>query len=315
MIKKKNVVKNKFVIGVDGGGTKTAVVLADMEGKIVTRAVAKASNPRDIGIGEAVKNIGAGIYEILKRRKNVNIASVFIGLPAMEEEYKNKKQLIIREIKKNKKIASIFKGKIKIGSDQLVAFRAGSYGKDGIVAICGTGTAVHGWNNNKEALSNNYGWVSKGSSRWIGEKVMQAIAESLDGRGQQTKLAEMVFKKYKFNDIGKLLEFFYVTSKSDLPKLAVLCDEAAMRGDKVAQEILIQSGKEVALSVRAVAVKLGFFEKTPLVLVGGTYKSRWVADTAMDEIQRYYPGRFDFVVVGDPIIGAVRLAIESVNIK
>ena len=32
-----------FVIGVDGGGTKTAAALADMEGKIIARVVAGVS--------------------------------------------------------------------------------------------------------------------------------------------------------------------------------------------------------------------------------------------------------------------------------
>ena len=48
---------NKFVIGVDGGGTKTAVALADMEGKIISRARAGGARPRDIGIPAAAKNI------------------------------------------------------------------------------------------------------------------------------------------------------------------------------------------------------------------------------------------------------------------
>jgi N-acetylglucosamine kinase-like BadF-type ATPase len=100
-----------------------------------------------------------------------------------------------------------------------------------------------------------------------------------------------------------------------LPKLAVLCDEAANRGDKIAREILTQAGKEISLAVRVAAAKLRFFEQVPLVLVGGVYKSRWMADTAMNEIERYYPGKFDFVVVADPVVGAVRLALEMANPK
>jgi len=302
-----------FVIGVDGGGTKTAAALADMNGKIIARAVSGGSSVRDFGIELAAENVAKAIYDLIKRRKNIKIASVFIGLPAMEEEYKDKKPAIIRELKKQKKIAAIFKGKVEVGSDQLVAFRSGSYAKDGIVAICGTGSAVHGWNGKKEALANNQGWVSKGSAIWIGNKVMEAVAEDLDGRGKKTILTDLVFKKYKFKDINKLLKFVYQDSKSDLPKLAVLCDEAANQGDKVAQEILIQAGKEIALSVRVVAQKLRFDEQVPLVLVGGVYKSRWMADTAANEIERRYPGKFDFVFAGDPVVGAVKLAIEVVK--
>jgi len=304
---------NSFVIGVDGGGTKTAAALADMDGKTIARAAAGGSNMRHTGIKLAAENVAKAIYDLIKRRKNIKIASVFIGLPAMEEEYKDKKPAIIRELKKHKKIAQIFRGKVAIGSDQRVAFRAGSYAKDGIAAICGTGSAVHGWNGKKEALANNQGWVSKGSAIWIGNKVMAAVAEDLDGRGQKTILSDMVFKEYKFKEINDLLKFLYMDSPVDLPGLAPICDHAASRKDKIAQEILIAAGIEIARAVIAVAKNLDFDEQAPLVLAGGVYKSRWMADAAINEIERHYSGKFDFVFVGDPVIGAVKLAIEAVK--
>ncbi|MFZ3100459.1 MAG: BadF/BadG/BcrA/BcrD ATPase family protein [Minisyncoccales bacterium] len=302
-----------FVIGVDGGGTKTAAALADLDGKIVARAVSGGSSVRDFGIELAAENVVKAIYDLIKRRKNIKIASVFIGLPAMEEEYKDKKPVIIRELKKHKKITQIFKGKVAIGSDQQVAFRAGSYAKDGVVAICGTGTAIHGWNGKKEFLADNQGWVSKGSAIWIGNKVMEAVAEDLDGRGQKTILSDLVFKKYKFKEINDLLKFLYMDSPADLPGLAPICDHAANRKDKIAQEILIAAGIEIARAVIAVAQRLDFDGQVPLVLVGGVYKSRWVADAAANEIERRYPNKFDFVFAADPVVGAVKLAIEVVK--
>jgi len=313
MVKDKKLKINDFVIGVDGGGTKTAAALADMNGKIIARAVSGGSSVRNFGIKLAAENVAKAIYDLIKRRKNIKIVSTFIGLPTIEEEFKNKETEIIAEIKKHKKIAQIFKGKLAVASDQLVAFNAGVNGKDGIVAICGTGTAVHGWNDGKEVLVNNQGWVNKGSARWIGRKVTQAIAENIDGRGGKTILMDLSFKKYKFKDINKLLKFVYQDSKLELPQLAILCDEAANQGDKIAQEILVQAGKEIAAAVSVAAKKLQFFEQVPLVFAGGVYKSRWMADTATNEIQRRYPGKFDFVFVGDPVIGAVKLAIEAVK--
>jgi N-acetylglucosamine kinase-like BadF-type ATPase len=303
--------KNQFVIGVDGGGTKTAVVLADMDGKIVARAVSGSSAPRNVGVAEAVKNLTAGIAGVLKGKRNIKITSIFIGIPDVEEEYKNEKANIVKELKKQKKLTKIFSAKLNIGSDQLVAFRSGASGHDGIVAIAGTGTAIHGWNGGQEILVNNQGWVNKGSAKWIGNKVMEAVAEYLDGRGEKTSLADLVFRKYKYKNINKLLRFIFQDSEGELAKLAVLCDEAATDGDKIAREILVTAGKEISRSVRVAAAKLIFSEPVPLVLVGGVYKSRWVADTAMNEIDRYYPGKFDFVVVGEPVVGAVKLAIEA----
>jgi len=304
---------NSYVIGVDGGGTKTAVALADMNGKIIARAISDGSSVRNLGIKAAAKNVTQGIYGVIKRKRTIKIVSTFIGLPALEEEYKDAKIQIISELKRNKKIAKVFKGRVEIDSDQLAAFRSGANGKDGIVAIAGTGTATHGWNGGREVLVNNQGWVSKGGAEWIGHRITQAVAEDLDGRGEKTALTDLVFKKYKFSDINRLLKFLYQDSRPDLPKLALLCDQAADNGDKVAREILVQAGKEIALSVRVAAKKLMFSEQVPLVLVGGVYKSRWVTDAAMNGIERYYPKKFDFVAVGDPVVGAVKLALGAIK--
>lgn len=304
----------QFVIGVDGGGTKTVVVLADMGGKIIKRVVVGSANPRNIGIEAAVKNIAAGIYDVIKGGRSGKVVSTFIGLPAIEEEYKDKKPAIIRELKKNKKIAAIFKGKVNIGSDQLVAFRSGANGKDGIVAIAGTGCAVHGWNNGRQVKVNGWGWLAdEGSAFWIGQKTFQAILKSFDDRVQDTILEKIALKDLKLKSLDKLVDFVYADFAKNIPVLFRVCDEAASNGDRIAREILITAGKEISLSVREVAAKLIFSEPTPLVLVGGAYISRWVADTAMNEIERYYPKRFDFIVAGDPVVGAVKLAIESVK--
>jgi len=310
--KKTKINSRDFVIGVDGGGTKTGVALADMQGNIVVRAVSGISNPRNVGVEAAAKNIAEGIVGVLKGKRNIKIISTFIGLPAIEEEYKDKKPVIIRELKKNKKIAAIFKGNVQIGSDQMVAFRSGASGKDGIVAIAGTGCAVHGWNGGRQSKVNGWGWLAdEGSAFWIGQKTFQAILKSYDGRVTDTILEKVALKNLKLKSLDKLVDFVYADFAKNIPMLFRVCDEAACSGDKVAREILIAAGKEISLSVREVASKLNFFEQVPLVLVGGAYLSRWVADTAMNEIDRYYPKKFDFVVVSDPVAGAVRLALEA----
>jgi len=305
-----------FVVGVDGGGTKTAAALADARGEIIARAVSGGSSVRNAGIKLAAENVAKAIYDLIKRRKNIKIASTFIGLPAMEEECKNKKVAILAELKKHKIIVPIFAGKVEIGSDQLVAFRAGSYAKDGVVAIAGTGCAIHGWNGKKEFLANTKGWLaSKGSGTWIGMQAVQAIAEDLEGRGEKTILGQMIFAKFKFKDVNDFLTFIYQNPASNLPQLAPVCDHAASRKDKVAQEILVAAGKEIARAVIAAAQKLDFCEQAPLVLAGGVYKSRMVADSAANEIERRYPGKFDFVFIDDPAVGAIKLALEAIRSK
>lgn len=301
-----------FIIGVDGGGTKTTAVLAGLDGHAVRSSSAGASNPRNVGIGEAAGNIGDSIARLLAGKRNCRVFSTFIGLPAVEEEFKSKKSELASELKKIRKIAPIFKGKVEIGSDQLVAFRAGTDRKNGLVAIAGTGCVAHGWKDGREAKASGWGWLAdEGSAFWIGQKAFQAILKSADGRSFKTIMGEIALKNLKLRDMNGLIKFVYGNPAKNLPMLSILCDEACNKGDDMAKEILAQAGKEIALSVRDAASWLGFgIDAVPLVLVGGVFRSETVLETVEAEVKKIFPN-IEVVLVENPAFGAVRLAMEK----
>ena len=82
----------KYVIGVDGGGSKTTAVLATLEGKIIKRAEVGSSQIRNIGLKKVVDNLVLVLEKVSP--KNKEVLSVFMGLPAMEEEFKSNKAKI-----------------------------------------------------------------------------------------------------------------------------------------------------------------------------------------------------------------------------
>ena len=47
----------KYYIGIDGGGTKTEIVICNLFGNIINRAFAGSSNPNDIGKENMLKVI------------------------------------------------------------------------------------------------------------------------------------------------------------------------------------------------------------------------------------------------------------------
>jgi N-acetylglucosamine kinase-like BadF-type ATPase len=55
----------KYLIGIDGGGTKTDCAIADLSGKIIRQSSGKPSNFLVIGVEEAVENLFALIEENL----------------------------------------------------------------------------------------------------------------------------------------------------------------------------------------------------------------------------------------------------------
>jgi N-acetylglucosamine kinase-like BadF-type ATPase len=308
--------EKKYVIGVDGGATKTLAVLADMSGEIIKVAKGGSASLRDNGIEIACANVSAAITKLLASKKSANIVSAYIGFPALAEEYKKRKKEILKQLAEDKRIKKIFKGTVDVGSDQLVAYRAGTDFKDGIVAIAGTGCVVRGWRARKEAKVNGWGWLSsEGSAFWIGNRVFLAILKSFDGRGEKTILSEMVFKEFHLRSIDDLLIFVYKNPISRLPQFAELCDRAAKENDGIAGQILNEVGREISGSVLAAAKQLVFpiGEKIPLVLVGGVFKSQ-LAHYSF-EVNLKKEENLDFIISKPdfPVIGAVKLALENVN--
>ena len=58
--------EKKYVIGVDGGGTKTISALANLEGKILAFGKSGPSNVRKVGLKIAVENIAKAIKKSIK---------------------------------------------------------------------------------------------------------------------------------------------------------------------------------------------------------------------------------------------------------
>jgi N-acetylglucosamine kinase-like BadF-type ATPase len=307
MLKLKNMQKENqnYVIGVDGGGTKTEAALADSEGKILKLVKTGPSNPRNVGIEQCIFNISQAIKKVKKRKK---VTSIFISSPALEEEFKSMKNIILKGLK--------FREKIEIGSDQLVAFRSGTDERNGIVLISGTGCAVHGWREKKELKVSGWGWLDdEGSGFWVGQRGFQAVFKELDGRGPKTFITKLLFQELKLKSKEAILKKIY--SKDFVQNVSLISrivDEAANKGDRIAKNIMIEAGQELAESVITTIKKLNFQkEKFPLVLIGGMFDSKIVLETTKKEIKRVSSKAKFIKLKQKPAIGAVKLAIENLD--
>lgn len=313
----------KYVIGVDGGGTKTEAALANLKGKILKLVRTGPSNLRNVGIENAVLNICEAIR---KAKKGKEISSIFIGLAAVEEEFKFEKGKIKRKILKKLKFtypplacargAGRREGKLEIVSDQIAAFRSGTDEKNGIVLISGTGCVCHGWKGKKEAKTSGWGWLDdEGSGFWVGQRGFQAVFKELDGRELKTKITKLIFRKLEVKNKEDLLKkIYFKNSVLQTSLVSRIIDEATKRGDKIAISIMKEAGKELAKSAITVMKKLNFRNKEfPLVLIGGMFNSKGVLETVKKEIKRVAPKVKFIQPKQKPVMGAIKLAIENLD--
>jgi len=307
--------EKKYVIGVDGGGTKTISALANLEGKILAFGKSGSSNIRKVGLKIAVENIAKAIEKVLRKTEKSGILSTFIGLAAIQEEPRLKEK-VKKALFKYKEISPIFKGKLEIDSDQIVAFMAGSNERNGVLLIAGTGCVAHGWRKGKEEKSSGWDWLAdEGSAFWVGQKAFQVVFKDLDGRGQKTKIKEIAFRRFKIKNEEELMAKVYSKNPIEIiPYFSIFCDLASKRGDKIAKNIMREAGKELSLSAKTVIKKLGFQKvKFPLALVGSIFQSKIVLRTVEREVKKFAPKTEFIQAKNEAVVGAVKLAIEHLS--
>ncbi len=316
MEKTKDLNKNKLIVGVDGGGTKTDVWVADEYGKILSKAQGGSSNLRNNGIKKSMLTVFETTKKALLKTNQKEVLSIFIGLPAFAEEYKKKEKEIKKEFLKHSK--KIFKfNKVFVGSDQEVAFKSGTDEKEGIVAIAGTGSSVRGWKNKKDIKCSGWGWLGdKGGAYWIGKRAYEEALKSLDGRSKKSTLSSLIMKELKIKTAEDLNNIVY---KKNFVKIfsqfSLLVEKSANKKDKIAINILKEGAEELSSSVINIIKRLEFKKEFPLVLVGGMFKSKIFTSAFKKEIKKINSNALLVFPKEKPVLGAIKLAKEKLYDK
>ncbi len=309
----------KYVIGIDTGGTKTVAALANLKGKILVKAETKSSNPNKIGIAAAAREISSAILRVNKNFRKAKIISIYIALAGGAQRNPLIKKQIKNVLKKNLELLFIFREKLIIEGDEKAEFRAGTNKKDGILIISGTGSLSYGWNQKKEEKTLGWDYLlgDKGSGFCIGQSALRAVCCSIDEMGPKTLLTNLIFKKLKIKNEGDLIRKIYQPEAVKIiASISPVVNKAAEMGDKIARNILTEAAKDLALAGNQNIKKLNLKNKKfPLVLAGGVFKSKIVLDMVKKEIKKFAP-KVEFIKLKqESVIGAVKLAIEQIKIN
>ena len=304
---------DNFVIGVDGGGTKTDAVIVSQSGTILGRTQGGGSNLQAIGKDRLKKEILATLDRLLKGTNvpEQKVAGVFLGLAgAGRKSDQSTIQHLFDE--------TPYRGKIHVDSDAIIAL-AGAFGNQpGIILISGTGAICFG-KNQKGRIVRAGGWGyllgDEGSGFYIGREAIIAALKDLDGRGERTSLRKEIEIRFKLRNIDEIIPPIY-QQKIDrvaIADLAPVVFEEAKKGDAVAQVIIKQAGMELGNLAKSVAQKLGFNDDTVKVaLIGSVFKQK---DMLINEIAKVlYDISWDIQIADPeyiPSIGAAILAMEK----
>ena len=267
--------KPYYVIGIDGGGTKTAALLADEKGKTLAEDAGGPSNFQFIGVDQAARVLFSVISQCCQKAgcpisqvKCVVAGLTGAGRPSDQERMQKAFEAHARQ-------SGAEFGTLKIESDARIALEGAFEGASGIILIAGTGSIAFGKTTEGDVFRVG-GWGrivgDEGSGFMIGREGLNAVTKELDGRGKKTQLTVIVAEKFGLSSQERIIAEVY-RNNFDLASLAPLVIEAASKHDQECERILNRAAFELSEHVRALTLRMeratrGARQKIPLSFVG-----------------------------------------------
>lgn len=247
----------KYLLGIDGGGTKTEFLLTDLCGKELKRKVLGSSNPVNIGIENTKEILKTGLAQICEGI-NPSEISLFAGL-AGGITGNNKDEI-------SNFLSGFGFGFFDNGSDTENALKISLDDGDGVVAIIGTGIVAFSQKDGIRRRIGGWGYlIDRGGSGFhFGSDALNSALSHLDGRGGSPLILSLIEKQLN-KPLPDAIPDIYAGGAAYAASFAPAVFEAFKNGDREAEAIIGRNAREIA---RIIRTGLEFTENKA-VLCGG----------------------------------------------
>jgi glucosamine kinase len=303
--------KSGFVIGVDGGGTKTVGRLADLQGTDVASHAVGPTNPNLTGVEESARTLCNLIRHLCAKAscRPGDLKGIVLGLAGASAE---KLQQEIREhITRCLHEEGTPDPPLQVVTDVRIALEGAFGGEPGIAVIAGTGSSIM-YKNAQGAVGLMGGWGrilgDEGSGYFIGLEALKAVTRDYDGRGSAPSLREGLAARFGLASRSRIIEAVY-RQQFPIPSIAPFVLDLAARADDVSCRILKHAASLLADQVGAALSRIGE-GPVSIVLSGGLVETATpYRDILMTELTSRFPTVHVLPPRFSPEQGAVLMAL------
>jgi glucosamine kinase len=269
-----------YVLGFDGGGTKTECVLMDAAGKMLARSLAGPSNSSRVGVESAAREIENAADFCLKevRAERNAVAALGAGLAGTTDPDRKERMQAA--------LAAAFPGAaVNIFTDLEMALAAAGEGPV-IVLVAGTGSAAIGRDAQGQIWrTGGYGPLHSddGSAYDIGSRAVTRAIKDREALGIDSHLGQRILQQLGCESWLDLQQRAAQQADSVFPLVFPVVAAAADEGDAAALEILLRAAGELSLLVQAVAEHGAYGREEILIAkTGGTVGRSAIFDGQVD---------------------------------
>ncbi len=248
-----------YYIGVDGGGTKTKLILINENLDLQALNELEASNLITTNPSDTINKINRIISNYLN---TYNIQGIGLGMAGIDTE--------ADRVRLEQRISREYPGKkVKVFNDGVTSLIGGLNNQPGILINAGTGSISVGIDDDGN-INRAGGWDyllgDEGSGYWIGKKLIQTAIHDYDCGIHTSEVIKTVKGFFQLKKLEGLIEIVYKKklNKELIAKLALEAVGLAESGDVQAKRIFEKAGVELAKLVIRVYERGNF--KTPVSL-------------------------------------------------
>ncbi len=296
---------SELVMGLDGGGSKTLLALADREGNVTVFDAAVGINAMD---NPKWKDNFQTIFSGVTQYQS-DIVSAVLGIPAFGET----KQF---DADYHAFATAIMPYKHMLINDVFLAHEAAFAGGEGVTIVAGTGAMLVGGKqgqNRKRVGGWGEGFGDEGGAYWIGIEALRTTSHALDmiiDAPEFLSLMMQLLRKDDQSDMEALLNWYFAQDhqRSAVAGLARHVDHWADDGNEIAQNIMRRAAGHLHQQYVAMWKKLGGDRAPDWSFAGSVLNSGILKNRVTNLI-----GKPSVAPILPPVGGGLWLAAKSAN--
>jgi len=297
----------RYILGVDGGATKTLAAVLDLDEGTVHLGHGGPSNEDSVGPDVAVRALLSAADEALAQAGagEGELAAAVLAIAGTDTDTA---AAHVRDARNPGWI---------VVNDVVGAWATATGGAHGIAVISGTGSNVFGVGPRGPWRAGGWGHVlgDEGSGYWFGLESMKAALRDREGSGPPTALSDALVRFFGADSVEALARRVYSQPvlKEQMASCAIETARLAETGDEVARSLYERGAHALGAQVSAVISQTGLAASDfPVGLIGSGFKAGAIfVEPLRAIIRREAPGATVSVVDMAPVGGSLLLAARA----
>lgn len=265
----------QYVVGIDGGNTKTIAVVATTAGRVLASATGTCSDIYGALSAQKALDELTGVVQEALAKANLSPAEVAATVASLAgADYPEDYVLYRTELEERAGLSA----PVRVVNDGVGPVRLADLSGTGVAVVLGTGAAVGARGPGGQIWHGSF-WLPVGGAAWLGSRALEAVYRAALDLGPPTSLTAKLLALFGVSDVeamlhaltrrGSSLEGTGPARQAGL----VLLDEDG-NGDDVARHIVSEYARQVApfaiIAAQKVAIRSGY----NVVLTGGLLRHR-----------------------------------------